>query len=300
MRELHEALTKEFKDITVKTGDELIYLGINITFDRKHRTVRLDQKDMVADLLKELKVTGAKPQPAAADLFDVPEHSKPVDSSAFASKVMKLMYISRLTRHDLLTLEAYLTTRLQRPTESDEKKLWRGLQYLNATKDKGVTLSAKSRRIHMWADTSFATHQDAKSHTGCVISLGPCGGPVYCRSVKQKPVSRSSTEAELIGLHDSLPQVLWLQQLMEDMGYKPETAVVYQDNKSTIMLAEKGKTNRGKSKYIALRYFYAKEQIETKKVKLEYLQSAKMLADYLTKPLMGSLHNELRDRLLNV
>ena len=292
-------LTKEFRDITVKTGDNLLYLGINISFNRTARTVHLDQREYIDELIKELKVTGTKPQPARDDLFEVPEYSKPVNAKDFASKVMKIMYAAKATRNDLLTLEAFLTTRVTCPTESDVKKLMRGLQYLNGTRDKGITLSAKTIQLHAWVDASFATHADAKSHTGCIISLGATGGPIYCKSVKQKLVSRSSTEAELIALHDMLPQILWIQHLLTDLGYDKQTSVIYQDNKSTIMLTERGKTNKGKSKYISLRYFYAKEQIDKKKVKLEYLPSAEMLADYLTKPLVGTQHNLLRDKLLN-
>ena len=124
------------------------------------------------------------------------------------------MYAAKATRNHLLTLEAFLTARLNNPTESDAKKLMRGSQYLNGARDKGITLSAKSIKLHAWIDASFATHADAKSHTGCVISFGPTGGPIYCKSVKQKLVSRSSTEAELIALHDMIPQILWIQQLL--------------------------------------------------------------------------------------
>ncbi len=51
-----------------------------------------------------------------------------------------------------------------------------------------------------YVDASYRVHADMKSHTGCVITLGK--GPIFVRSAKQKLVSKSSTEAELIALSD--------------------------------------------------------------------------------------------------
>ena len=49
-------------------------------------------------------------------------------------------------------------------------------------------------------DASFGCHENGKSHTGVCITLGD--GPVFVRSVKQKIVTKSSTEAELVALSD--------------------------------------------------------------------------------------------------
>ena len=58
-----------------------------------------------------------------------------------------------------------------------------------------------------WIDASFAVHPDYKSHTGAVHSLG--NGVISSISTKQKVNSRSSTEAELIGIDDVISKVLW-------------------------------------------------------------------------------------------
>ena len=44
-------------------------------------------------------------------------------------------------------------------------------------------------------------------------------GSVYSSSTKQKLVLQSSTESKLIGVHDTLPQVLWTQKLLIRQGY---------------------------------------------------------------------------------
>jgi hypothetical protein len=64
-----------------------------------------------------------------------------------------------------------------------------------------LTLEADDvRTVKWWASASFAVHPDMKSHTGGVMSLGK--GAVYGTLTRQKLMTKSSTEAELIGVND--------------------------------------------------------------------------------------------------
>ena len=57
----------------------------------------------------------------------------------------------------------------------------------------------------------------------------------------KKLVAPSSTESELIGVYDVLPQVLWTKQFLEEQGWKDSTTVVYKDNTSAILLERNGR-----------------------------------------------------------
>jgi hypothetical protein len=87
-------------------------------------------------------------------------------------------------------------------------------------------------------DASFAVNEDIKGHTGGTLSLGH--GSLYCTASGQKLVGQSSTEAELIGVYDVLPQVLWTRYFLEARGMTVNDNVVYQDNKSSILLETHG------------------------------------------------------------
>ena len=65
----------------------------------------------------------------------------------------------------------------------------------------------KDIAVLVYADASYCVHADGKSHTGLYITLGHSG--VFVRSLKQKIVTKSSTEAEFVGLLDSLGQAIW-------------------------------------------------------------------------------------------
>ena len=56
---------------------------------------------------------------------------------------------------------------------------------------------------------AYGVHQDTeKSHTGCAIVLGNAG-PLFSKPAKQKIVTKSSTEAELVGLSDTAIVLLY-------------------------------------------------------------------------------------------
>jgi hypothetical protein len=71
------------------------------------------------------------------------------------------------------------------------------MKYLQSTIDLPLVLSADGTGIPQWhIDASYAVHVDMKSHTGGAMTLGK--GSMYSTSVKQKLMTRSSTEAEVV------------------------------------------------------------------------------------------------------
>ena len=94
------------------------------------------------------------------------------------------------------------------------------LKYLESTKDLVLTLEADKGDILLckwYPDAAFAVHSDFKSHTGAVLTLGK--GAVNTISAKQKLNTRSSTEAELVGVNDTITQALWTKSpIMSSVG----------------------------------------------------------------------------------
>jgi hypothetical protein len=61
-------------------------------------------------------------------------------------------------------------------------------------------------------DASFAIHDHMRSHTGAVLSMGQ--EAMMSMSSKQKVNTKSSTEAELVGVDDAMNFVVWIQLFM--------------------------------------------------------------------------------------
>jgi hypothetical protein len=56
-----------------------------------------------------------------------------------------------------------------------------------------------------------------RSHTGGLVSFGT--GGLICKSSKQKLNTKSSTEGEVVGASNYLPNALWVQMFMQAQGY---------------------------------------------------------------------------------
>ena len=66
---------------------------------------------------------------------------------------------------------------------------------------------------------SYTAHDDMRGHTGGTMSMGKNGRrSIISISKKQKLNTKSSTEAELIGGGDVMPQMIWTRYFLEAQG----------------------------------------------------------------------------------
>jgi hypothetical protein len=224
------------------------------------------------DLLQEYGVTGKADSPAAEHLFQTRLDTQKLDTHTkelFHSGVMKCSYIGKRTRPDILLPVSFLATRIQEPDVDDWKKFQRVLRYLNSTPELGIALECGDKiKIESYIDASYAVHTDYRSHTGMVITLG--SGPIDVSSTKQKINTKSSAEAELIGLSDKTSQAIWCRSFLMEQGYQVAPATIHQDNQSTIALAKNGLTSSDRTRHVSIRYFWMKDKIESKEIEVIY------------------------------
>ena len=117
--------------------------------------------------------------------------------------------------------------------EDYDKKLWRVFKCLSGMTNFVFTLEYDGTgRVKWWVDVAFVVHHDMKSHTGGMISMGI--GSLYYTS--QKLNTKSSTEADLVGVNDLMTQILWVQYFLEAQVIKVSENVVYRDDQSTMKL----------------------------------------------------------------
>jgi hypothetical protein len=266
--------------------------------------VKINMVDYVKKVLTEMPedMDGSATSPAADHLFKVIEGVDTLDemkSKFFHATVAKLLFLCKRGRPDIQTAIAFLCTCVQQPTKHNYNKLARVIKYLRKTTDLVLQLGADNLNIiKWWVDASYGVHDDMRSHTGGTMSMGT--GAVYSTSRKQKLNTKSSTEAELVGIDDVLPQALWTKYFMEAQGYGVST-ILNQDNQSTIKLSDNGKASSGKgTRHINIRYFFITDRIARKDVAIQYCPTKEMVADYFTKPLQGELFYKFRDQIMGV
>jgi hypothetical protein len=118
-------------------------------------------------------------------------------------------------------------------------------------------------------------------------------------STKQKLNTRSSTESELVGVDDMMPSIIWTRYFLKAQVYGVSDNIIFQDNKSTMLLERNGKASSSKrTKHINIRYFFITDRISKGEVRVEWCPTKDMVADFMTKPLQGSLFKKFRDLIM--
>jgi hypothetical protein len=202
----------------------------------------------------------------------------------FYSKAAKLFYLSKRAWPDILTVVvSFLCTRVQRATVEDWGKLTRMLGYLKAMANRPLVLTCTDAvmRVHAYVDASYALHDDSKPHTGAAIYVG--GYLVYASSRKQKCVTKSPTEAELVGLTDSIGLVELFEEFVAFVAARePMVPVTYQDSLSVVSLVMKG-GGVPRTKHLRARMNLTKEAICKNWIVVKHVLSPEMKADGFSK-----------------
>jgi len=261
-------LEGQFGNCKRKTGSEFNFLGINSKVLNGRASLHIDLSKIVD------KIEGRADTPAPNNLLavsDQAEELNDINRQKFHSMVAKLLYIAKRSRPDIMFVVNFLCTRVLKPTVEDFLKLVGVLKYLRATMDYELILEEKEHGedvvMEVYFDASYGVHQDAKSHSGMVVTLG--SGTILAVSTKQKCVSKSSTEAELIAVTDLLPNAMELRNITEEITGKKVRLVFYQDNMATIRMIKNG-TVGARSKHIKIRFAWLKEKLEAGDFELEY------------------------------
>jgi hypothetical protein len=268
------------------------YLGMTLDFS-KPGEVAVDMIDYVKTIIADMppEMEGTALTPAGDNLFKVNPNPVLLDrekADVFHRMVMQLLYLCQRGRPDLRTAISFLCRRTTAPDKDDYKKLTRVMRYLQAHLDLNLVLSADgSGVLRWWVDAAYGVHSDMKGHTGGTLSMGK--GSIYSHSGAQKLVARSSTEAEIIGVDDVMPQMMWTSYFLKAQGVKVVDTVLLQDNKSSILLEKNGRASSGKrTRHIDIRYFFVADRVANGELRIEYCPTGDMVADYFTKPLQGT------------
>ena len=238
IRNISKRYRKE-ADLTIHRGKLNEYLGMKLDYQEQEK-VKIDMTDYLKKIMDDFpdKYQGEAITPAANHIFGVNKTAHKLserDSQAFHTIVVKVLLLYKRLRPDILDGVAFLTTRVREPDEDDNKKLGRILKYISGTRDIILALESDGTgTVKWWVDAEFAVHHDMKSHTGGMITMGQ--GALYSAANKQKLNTKSLTEAELVGVDDIMPQILWMQYFLEAQGMKVSDNVVYQDNQSVVRL----------------------------------------------------------------
>jgi hypothetical protein len=293
-------LKQNFSAITINKGKTHSYLAMNMVVT--DNGIELDMIAYIKKVLEGRNIGRKTYSPAKDDLFEVSEDEELTllddeRKKDFHSDVAKLLYLAKRTRGQILTAVSHLSGRVNAPTVDDQEKLDRVLAYLSTTIDEVMHFRADGEvDPEVYVDASYGVHADGSSRTGMVIMLG--GVAIGCWSSKQKLVTKSSTEAEIVALSDGLTNAIWMREMIIAQGYKLGPTKIFEDNQGVIKIIKSGRSPKHRTRHLNIRHFFARDRENIGDIALLYKPTNEMIADIMTKPLTGKTFTKLGDNLV--
>jgi hypothetical protein len=293
--------------MTMSRGKIHKYLDMTLDYTARGQ-VKITMFKYVDEILTafdkaEPKGGGTKTSAAPDSLFKVYESFEKLKQDKaveFHNLVAKTLYSTKWSRPDTCTVIAFLTTRVRAPDKDDWNKLVHLMRYIRGTHTMPLILSANGSGIlRWWVDASFTVHPNMRGHSGGGFSLGR--GFTIVSYTKQNINNRRSTETDIVGADNFVPEICWTHYFMKAQGYDAKDKVLFQDNKSSILLEKNGKASSSKrTKHINIRYFFITDRVRKEEVSVVWCPTGDMIGDYATKPLQGALFRKFRDQIMVV
>ncbi|XP_063938117.1 secreted RxLR effector protein 161-like [Daucus carota subsp. sativus] len=152
----------------------------------------------------------------------------------YLSAIGALMYLANCTRPDI----AFSVNLLARHSSAPTRRHWTGVKqifrYLRGTMDMGLFYSKDSKiELVGYVDVGYRSDpHKGRSQTGYVFTYGDTA--ISWRSTKQTPAATSSNHAELLALHETSRECVWL---------RPGKATLKEIEQSTLIQNSSSLTN---------------------------------------------------------
>jgi len=208
-----------------------------------------------------------------------------------------LMYAALGTHPDIAFAMHHLSQFTTNHTKVHYTALKCVFRYLKGTKNVGIIFkrNLKGLNFQMFIDADFANLDDGKSISGYSSNIG--GGCATWSSKKQPIVALSTTEAEYIAITHGAKQVVWLRQLLSDLGMDISSPFpMLCDNLAAITIS-KDNSYHAKTKHINIRYHYIRERLASREATLNHVVSKDNAADTFTKVPDPNQHRKLMSLL---
>ena len=210
------------------------------------------------------------------------------EASVYRSMIGALMFLAVCTRPDIAFTVSNLACYMAAPTDVHTVAAKRLLRYIRGTTALGLTYGGPSAKggvntLVGYADASYNSDPDNSRSVGAYVFMLN-GAAVSWRSKRQATVALSTTEAEYMALCSAVQEAVYLRSILSSLGAPQASTVIFEDNQPTIHVATNAVTTP-RTKHIAVKYHYVREQVLAHTVKLEYIGTDEMVADALSKAL---------------
>jgi hypothetical protein len=272
---------------------------MNIEVDREHRTITVDQSGYLSRIIDKFGMSHSNPcaNPLEARPHKKTSEESPADIGEYRQAIGSLLYAALGSRPDIAYAVGVLGRYAANPSQAHFKSVKHLIRYIKGTIGRKLTiyrpgLGDARNQIVAYADSDLAGDiDDSKSTSGYVIYID--GILTAWKSKKQSITAQSTMHAELIATASAKRTVDWLTDFVNETSLdRPnhlETPVIFNDNQACVTVLGTGNF-KGDNRHLRLRYYGIYEAIAKGTLRIEHMAGADMVADGLTKPLVGTAH----------
>jgi reverse transcriptase-like protein len=205
-------------------GETNHFLGVRILRDRPNRKLWLIQDSYIENFGHKFNITVTKtpktPLPSTT-LQPYSGQATPQQTYGYQQHVGSLNFPGIITRPDIARACSKLSEYLQNPGPEHIAAAEHLSQYLVATKSLAIEYSGNvddHKMFLIWSDAAFADDKITRfSSYGYCLQL--FGGIIHYKAIKQRTVTTSSTEAELLAISNTAKEYMWWIQLFKAINF---------------------------------------------------------------------------------
>ena len=209
------------------------------------------------------------------------------DIHLYQQKVGSIQYATTITRPDAARASSKLAEHLLNPSPAHMDAADRVISYLYGTRTLAIEYSPDGANCEFSSDAAFADTEDRKSSEGYLFKM--FGGAVDWRASKQKIVTTSATEAELLAISNAARETYWWKRFFKDVGLELDTPkpTILCDNSQTVGLIEKEEPNlKTRLRHVDIHHHWVRQESQNNNIHVQWTPTSQMPADGLTKALV--------------
>ena len=266
------------------------FLDIRITRNRSTRQLWLCQDSYIDKLAAKFNISGANKPKSPLPVEDIVKFTgtaTPQDILIYQQKVGSINFPAVITRPDIAYAASKLSEYLTNPSPRHLELVTRVIEYLMSTRtlfilfDGQITMSREILLVS--SDASFADNICTRfSSQGYAFKL--FGGLIDWKANKQKTVTLSSTEAELLAMSQTGKETLWWNRLFNLLEFDPGHQVA-------ILTSENPRFST-KLRHVDIHAHWLRQEITNNTISIKWVPSAQILADGFTKSLPIQRQND--------
>lgn len=231
-----------------------------------------------------------------------PDDYNKADLRAYQQLIGKLMYLACGTRPDIAFAVGRLSKHNADPQKSHLRAAKRVVRYLKGTIHLGLIYGQRQDGSSLilsapygfigYGNSNFAGDpEDRKSVMGYCFFFN--GAVISWSSEKQKTALTSTTEAEYIAIGHAAREGVWIKRFINKLTLETTGLSLKGDNKASLTLT-KNPESQHHTQHIDVQHHYVCELVNDKELEIEWVPSAMMLADGMTKALIVDLFKKHR------